>query len=395
MKRTVMLLTFVFAFSVVFAQKSAVTSAQNFKNAGQFDQALKSINEAVDTSNSKAAKTHSDPKTWEARAEIFQAIFKSNNESAKNIVRDPLTEAFNSYKKAIELDTKRKSEKSIKLKLTMLTNDLLSQASNAFNDGDFDLAQKSFETIMSINDLPLIKNDNPDYVDAEIILNAGLAAFNAEKFDDAVKYFTEAAKYDYDEGRTYTLIAASYQNKKTASDTLKAIDVLKEGFEKYPEDETVLTYLIQIYLDLDKTEDAMKYLEMAISKDANNPVFYFAQGGLYEKIEKEEDAIKMYEKSLSIDSNFFLSNFNLGILYYNRGVKQIELANAVPPNESERYDEEVKKADAWWAKALPYMEKCKEVTPDDELTLESLKNLYYRLKDMDKYNAILDLLGQQ
>ena len=394
MKRTIMLLTFVFAFSVVFAQKSAITSAQSFKNSGNLDQALKSINEAVDTSNSKAAKTHSDPKTWEARGEIFQAIFKSNDQNAKNIVRDPLTEAFNSYKKAIELDTKRKSEKSIKLKLTLLTNDLLTQASNGFNNDDFVLAQKSFETIMSINELPLIRNDNPDFVDTSIIFNAGLAAYNAEKFDDAIKYFSEAAKYGYDGGRTYSLIAATYQNKKTVSDSLKAIDALKEGFEKYPEDNSVLLSLIQVYIESKRTEDAMKYLDMAISKDASNPIYYFAQGALNETLEKEDDAIKMYEKSLSLKSDYFEPNFNLGILYYNKGVKQIEVANAVPPNESARYDEEVKKADTWWVKALPYMEKCKEAIPDDEQTLNALKNLYYRLKDMDKYNAILELLGQ-
>ena len=391
MKRTIMLLSFVFAFSAVFAQKKAVTSAQNFRNAGDFEQALKSINEAVDVSNSKAAKTHSVPKTWETRGDIFQAVFRSNE---GNIVNDPLTEAFNSYKKAIELDAKKRSEKSIKLKLFTLTNDLLIQASNAFNDGNYDLAQKSFETIMSINELPLIKNDNPDFVDTETILNAGLAAYNAEKFDDAIKYFTEVAEYEYDEGRTYSLIAAAYQSKKTVSDTLKAIDVLKEAFEKYPEENSILVYLIQIYLDLDRTEDAMSYLEVAISQDASNPVYYFAQGGLYEKLEKEEEAISMYEKSLSLNSNYFDTNFNLGVLYYNRGIKQIEVANAVPPNESERYEEEVKKADAWWEKALPYMEKCREITPDDEDTLESLKNLYYRLKEMDKYNAILELLDQ-
>jgi tetratricopeptide (TPR) repeat protein len=384
-----MLLTFVFAFSAIFAQKSAVTSAQNFKNAGNLDQALQAINEAVDTSNPKAAKTHSVPKTWEARGDILQAIFRSND---KNIIKDPLTEAYNSYKKAIELDTKKSSERSIKLKLTLLTNDLLSQASQAFSDSDFELAQKSFEMIMEINESPLIKGDNQDYVDTVIIFNAGLAAYNAENFDNAIEYFTEAAEYGYDKGNTYTLIAATYESKKTASDTLKALDVLKEGFEKYPEDNAVLTSLIQIYLDMKQPEDAMKYLELAISKDPSNPIYYFAQGGLYEQLEREEDAIGMYEKALSVDSDFFDANFNLGVLYYNKGINQINLANNIPPTETARYEEEVKKADDWWKKSLPYMERCREIKPDDETALESLKNLYYRLKDMDKYNAILEIL---
>ena len=54
----------------------------------------------------------------------------------------------------------------------------------------------------------------------------------------------------------------------------------------------------------------------------------------------------------------------------------------------------MKKADVWFEKALPYMEKCDELQPNDTMTLESLKNLYYRLKQMDKYNAVLEKLGQ-
>jgi hypothetical protein len=36
------------------------------------------------------------------------------------------------------------------------------------------------------------------------------------------------------------------------------------------------------------------------------------------------------------------------------------------------------------------MEKCHTLQPEDKMVLESLKNLYYRLKNMDKYNEILE-----
>ncbi|MDD4754797.1 MAG: hypothetical protein PHG29_01855, partial [Prolixibacteraceae bacterium] len=83
-----------------------------------------------------------------------------------------------------------------------------------------------------------------------------------------------------------------------------------------------------------------------------------------------------------------------GALYYNEGVKQIEYANSIPTSENQRYQAELAKADEWFRKSLPYMEKCYELDPDDKMTLESLKNLYYRLKDMDNYNKMLELLDQ-
>ena len=147
-------------------------------------------------------------------------------------------------------------------------------------------------------------------------------------------------------------------------------------------------------MKIGKNEEALKYLDMAIEQDPNNVTYYFAKGALYEKFGEEENAVAAYEKASEIDPTFFNAYYNLGALYYNKGVKQIEVANAVPANENEKYEAELKKADVWFEKALPYMEKCREINPEDEMTLESLKNLYYRMKNMDKYNEILEILGQ-
>ena len=391
MKRTIILLTLIFAVTAVFAQKGKVTSAQNLKDTGKLDKAFETIEPTIDPANEKSEKTIGWPKTWEVRGEIFQAIFQSEDENIKKLSDDPLTEALYSYKKALELDEKDKFGKSVKIKLTLMTNDLTNQAVEAFNNEDYKGALKSFEQIMDINSIDIVKVDNPDAVDTVIIFNAGLAAYNSEDYDKAIKYYGEAATHGYNGARTFSLIANSHQLNK---DTLAALEVLKEGFEKYPTDNGVLTSMIQIYLDLNKTEDAMKYLEMAIEQDPNNSTYHFAQGTLYEKLNNEEKAIETYEKSMAADGEFFNSHYNLGALYYNKGVKQIEVANTVAPNENEKYEAELKKADIWFEKAIPFMEKCQELNAEDEMTLESLKNLYYRLKMMDKYNVILEKLGQ-
>ena len=242
-----------------------------------------------------------------------------------------------------------------------------------------------------INNIDIIKADNPDAIDTVIIFNAGLAAYNAKEFDKAIKYYGEAAEYGYNGARTYSLVANAYQQKK---DTLGALEVLKKGFEKYPTDNGILTGMIQIYLDINKTDDAMKYLDLAIEQDPTNATYYFAQGTLYEKLKNEKKAIESYQKAIDADSTFFNAHYNLGALYYNKGVKQIEVANSISPNENEKYQAELKKADVWFMKALPSMEECHKLKADDNMTLESLKNLYYRLKMMDKYNAVLEKLGQ-
>ena len=380
--------------SIIFSgcgQKGLVTKSQNLKDTGKLEEALQNINQAVDPTHEKADNTINWPRTWEVRGEVYQAVYQSDSEEVKNLVEDPLTEALKSYKKALELDDKGRFENSVKVKLTLLTNDLTNQAVEAFENENYPQALQSFEQILDVQEIDIIKQDNPDVVDTVIIFNAGLAAYNAENYDKAIEYYKEAAKYGYNEARTYSLIANAYQLQK---DTLGALSALQDGFEKYPEDNTVLTSMIQIYLDLDRTEDAMKYLDVAIEKDPDNSTFYFAQGTLYEKVENEEKAIEAYENAIENEPDFFNAHYNLGALYYNKGVQQIEVANSIPTSNNEEYEVELKKADKWFKDALPYMEKCHELKPDDNMSMESLKNLYYRLKDMENYNKMLEKLGQ-
>jgi tetratricopeptide (TPR) repeat protein len=235
--------------------------------------------------------------------------------------------------------------------------------------------------------MPIVKEDNPEAVDTVIIFNAGLAAYNGEDYEKAVQYYRESAKYGYNGARTYNLIAASYQMMK---DTTAALGALQEGYEKYPNDNPILESLIQIYMDLDKTDEALANLEKAIKQDPSNPRYYFAQGALFEKLGREEEAITTYKKAIEADSEFFNAYYNLGALYYNKGVQQSEVAKEVPANENDRYEAEMAKADEWFAVALPFMEKCNTIEPNDLMVLESLKNLYYRLKEMDKYNKVLE-----
>ncbi len=390
-KITILLTLVVFAVSATFAQKSKVSTAKKLKEEGKLDQALQTINEAIDPNDEKSEKTIDWPETWEMRGDIYQAIGQSTDPNVKKLSDDPLTTALESYKKALELDTKNRISNGTKLQLINLTNNLTAQAVDAFKAENYKKALTSFEQILAIQNMNILKADDPNSIDTVIVFNAGLAAYNAGDFDTAIKYYSEAAKYGYNGARTYPLISNAYLEKK---DTVSALNILKEAYEKYPGDQTVLEGMIQVYIDLNKTDDAMKYLQMAIEKEPNVPRYLFAQGRLYEDMGQEDNAIATYEKCLSLDPDFFNALYNLGAIYYNKGVEQFNIARDVPATENTKYAAEMKKADDLFEKSLPYMEKCLALQPDDKGTLESLKNLYYRLQKMDKYNEVLQKLGQ-
>ena len=387
MKRTTILLVLLFAVTCVFAQKGKVTSALSYKEAGNLEKAVAAIEEAIDPANPKTKSSIDWPGTWEARGEIYQAIYKSKDANVKKLSADPLTTAYDSYMKALALDDKDRYSKSVKIKLTLLNSDLSNQAVASFTEEDYNKALQSFEQIMAIQQTPAFKADDPAAIDTVIIFNAGLAAYNAQNYDKAIEYYKEAAKYNYSGARTYQLIASSYMQKK---DTIGALDVLEEGLKKYPGDGTILVEVINIYLNANKVDDALKYLDMAIAEDPKNASYFFAKGTLYDKLQNTEAATESYLKAIEYKEDYFDAYYNLGALYYNKGVKQIDVANAVPSNQPDKYELEKEKADVEFRKAIPYMEKAHSINPTDKFALESLKNLYYRSKMMDKHAEVIE-----
>ena len=389
MRRTTILFVLLFAVTCAFAQKGKVTSALNYKDAGKLDKAVESIEETIDPKNPKSENSISWSGTWEARGSIYQAVYASKDENIKKLSEDPLTVAFESYKKALQLDDKDRFTKSVKIKLTLLVGDLTNQAVAAFNEEKFEKAMKSFEEILAINQIPAYKTEGVNTVDTVIMFNAGLAAFNAKNYDKAIEYYKQAAKYKYNGAKTYSLIASSYFQKK---DTLGALQSLQEGLKEYSDNGPLLVEVINIYLNANKIDDAMKYLQIAIEKDPKNSSYYFALGTLYDKLQKTEEATSSYLKAIEFKVDYFDAYYNLGALYYNKGVKQIDVANAVPSNQPDKYEIEKNKADVEFKKAIPYMEKAHEINAKDKFTMESLKTLYYRLKMLDKHAEIIEQL---
>jgi len=386
MKKIILLVAFLISVAGAYAQKGKVTSAQTLKDSQKLDKALEAINEAIDPNNDKAENSLNWSKTWQVRGDIYRAIYQSKDANIKKLANDPLATALESYKKALELDEKGKDANAVKISLTLLISDFTDQAVKAFNENKYESALASFKNILEIQDLPVMQEaDQKASVDTVIIFNAGLAAYNAEKYDEAVKYYTEAAKYGYNGARTFELIGASYLNLQ---DTAKALTALQDGFEKYPENSAIMVTMINIYLNANKVDEAMKYLNLAIKQDEGNASFYFARGSLYDKISQPDSAIIAYKKAIELKPDYFDAYYNLGAIYYNQGVKQVETANSIPSNQPDKYEVEKNKADDYFKQAIPYMEKASEVNPEDTYSLESLKTLYYRLKMMDKFDEV-------
>jgi tetratricopeptide (TPR) repeat protein len=386
MKKVFLLLAVICISAGAFAQKGKVTSAMTLIEQGTLDKAKEALDQAMTD-----PKTSNWFNTFFAKGKLCQAVYKSDNPKFKAFYTDPLDEAYNAYEKAVQLDPKGGIKKRIitGMVYNALALDLYSQGGTQFDEKDYAGALKSFETQIKIT-------ESDKYVgitDTGMYYNAGLAAANAGKHEEAIKYFEKCAEMKYLGVTPYFQISQSYMQM---GDTLKAEALLKSLPDKFPGDKNVTLQLIDLYIKAGKNDEALKHLAIAKADDPGNYSLHFAEGIIYLNDNKYDEAITDLTKSVELKPDLYDSQYGLGAAYINKASDMFVKANDIM--DVNKYNTAIEEAMAVFAKALPYMEKANELKPDDVFAMRSLKELYYRLKMTDKYNAIkakLDAMDQK
>ncbi|MCB2196047.1 MAG: tetratricopeptide repeat protein [Bacteroidetes bacterium] len=358
------------------AQKKYVNKAQIWAESGEkLDTALGAVKYAE-----TQEKTADWAKTYYVKGLVYNAIAESENEEFKKLSDEPLIEAFNSFKKAYTMDGGKAYEGAMDVKFVTLSGAFIQNAVNAYNEQDYETAFKNFKTSLEVKKMPVFENE----VDTAIIFNTAITAQRTEKYDEAIKYYKKAIELGYGEGDTYALLADCYKSK---GDNETYLSTLKEGFERYPANQSLLGGIINYYLlEAENSEGAFKYIEVARQGDPDNPQFYSAEAHLYNKIGEYDKAIEKYKEAIELDPELFEAQYNLGVIFFNEGVELSDSANMITDNA--KYEAAKKKADEKFAESLPYIEKAHELNPEDQMIMQTLKTLYYRLKMDEKYEEI-------
>ena len=139
-------------------------------------------------------------------------------------------------------------------------------------------------------------------------------------------------------------------------------------------------------------------VKAGIEKDPSNPLLYYGLGLIYDKLGDLDSAIAEMHKAQTLKPNDFYILVNLGLFYSKKGdALNAQMNQRGQWSGSAEYNAYLKKVNDEYAKALPYLEKAYEINPAEKVTVEILKSLTFRLRDMDgmqakydKYKAIYD-----
>ncbi len=376
MKKFFLLIAAISITMGAMAQKGKVTSALSYIDQGNLDKAKEALDQALTNAKSKEWDN-----TYFVLGKLCQAVYTTDNPKFKELIKDPLSAAYDAYQKALELDKKGAMKKKIitSMAYNNLAVNLYNQGSKEFEDKDYAGALKSFETQIKITESDLYAGA----LDTGMYYNAGLAAVNAGKPKEAIKYFEKCTEMKYMGITPYFQIYSSYMEM---GDTTKAESVLTGLKEKFPNNKDVTLQLIDLYIKSGKNQEALNYIKSAKEADPNNYSLYFAAGIIYLNEEKYDEAIQELKKSIELKGDLYDTQYGLGAAYINKASGMFTKANDIM--DVNEYTKAIDSANTVYAKALPYMEKALELKPDDVYALRSLRELYYRLKKTDKYNEI-------
>lgn len=374
MKRIAILLSLSLLISLgAYAQKNKRTSAYMYNKNQQYDKAKEAIDEAV-----IHEKTINDAKTWMYRGEIYYNIATSGDTAVMALAPDAVDVAYESFSKAKQLDVKNTYEGELTLYLINLTNLFYQQAGAGFQNGDYDAAIEGFKKAFAISQL----DGNFDTIAA---FNVGMAGVLSNNPAVAAEYLQKCVDVNFEEPRVYMFYNRS---AKQLGDTVRAMEIIKQGREIFPGDLSLLLEEAQLYLEKGETENLQNSLKEAIGQDPDNENLYFLLGKTYDDQGNKEAAGENYKKAGELNPEFFEAFYNMGAIYVNSASEYQADANDLPLNETKKYDELTGLANAELEKAVPYLEKSLELKPDDVATITALKEAYARLKMNDKLEML-------
>lgn len=351
-------------------QKSAIQTAYNWLRYQELDKAKEAIDGAVQNETTRGVA-----KAWYYRGSIYHAIFESTDEKFKGLKPGSLGEARKSYEEALVLDSKKEFSDDIMKRLEIVASQSLNDGVDQFKAENYRGAMLAFGLSADINQ----KHFNR--VDTLGIYNRALAADKAGETKVAMDDFVYLTTVGFGGSKMFSILVNMYLDRQ---DTVSALDALTKGQAKYPEDGTLITQALNIYLSSGRDQEAYAKNEQAIAASPANPVLYYIKGNLADKMGRKEEAIAAYKKAIELKPDYFDANYNLGAMFFNDGAEMANQANKIPTSKMAEYDAAKKKFDAKFQEALPYLEKAHKLNPDDVGTMQSLRQLYTRLGDLSK-----------
>ena len=377
MKKVLLTTALFFTVCAVSAQESVVKEAKSAKSDPV--KAAQIIEPAlVDPS------TANDPETWKLAGDFQKAIYDDENmklylpggqaDTAK--LYNSLAKMFEYYTKCDEVEQakvqsgelkKPKLRKKLAKTLAAVRPNLTNGGSEAYNSGNYADALKYFGLYVDASQNPMFAEEEAVKNDTLNPLIACYAALAANSLDDkaaVIKYAT-IGKTHKEEGYRALMCLAEAYGKGEQTDSVKWLEVIKEGSEKFPTQEYFIGNLMDYYIQKGQVDTALSEIDAILAKN-ETPYFLYVKGVLQYEKKDYDNAIATFNSLIAKNDGFVGEAYSqIGNCYFFPAQELVE-ENSKISMDDPQYAANEAKIKELYEKAVPNYEKAKELKPDNK-----------------------------
>ena len=412
MKKVLFTVALLFGAYAASAQQSVVKEAKALlkKNPAQAAQVL----EAALTN----PETASDPNTWQLAGDLQKAIYDGENEKIylsqagqsaapdMEVMYNSLAKMFEYYIKCDNLEQegvangkikKAKLRKKNAEALFAVRPNLANGGVEAFNVNDYAKAQKFFGMYVDVIEEPIFADQaailKADTLNALYANYATMAAgLRDPKDKEAIIKYGNVGKVDQLEGWRALMFMADIYGNKEEGDSIKWLECIKEGAERFPDQEYFVGNIMDYYLQRGMVDEGLAQIEKLLSVKESGYYLYVKGVLLFEK--KQYDAcIATMDQLIALGGDFAAEGYGKKGDCYFFPAQDIVEENSKLSLDDPKYNANEAKIKEAFAKAQPFYEKARDLEPDNkQIWGQMLLRIYWTLNNPG-YDALEKELG--
>lgn len=352
-------------------------------------------------------ESRSNPETWFVAGKAYFGLYdkyKATRQVGKTIdtksMANALLEGYDCFNRAVKLDTiydvdkrgvhridKKTGKPKFRTRFSSEIHDRLAKHAGEFNIAggelynakEWDGAYRAWQIYLDLS------KRYPTAAIADTVAGLtryyqGIALWQKGDNRQAAHHFALARSLGYvtKEAFDYALVCLS-----TEHDEQGIVDLAREAYEQLgTADPQYVRILINDHINRHELTQAAALIDEAIGIEPNDAELQNLKGLVVEQQSGIDQAIPYFKRCVELDGDNAQGLFNVGRYYYNQAAQMVD------NNQKLSVKALAKKVNPIYRQALPYLERAYELDPDNDDARNALRNIYYKLGDAKKLDAI-------
>lgn len=415
MKKHILLAGVLLLSAISFGQKKEIKKAEKQIKAGEYAEAMTSLN----TAEGMLGSADDDLK-----AQFYLAKSSALTQSAGSD-NSKLVMASEALAMAKEVAGSGKMASKVQEGYDALKSNLEVSAGKDYTAKRYEMASEKFHTAFLVS---------PS--DTLFLFNAALASKIGEDYDNAGKHFQKLADIGYTgiqkqfiatdkltgkeesyvtqvqrdllvkagthvkpeekmaESKRELILLSLAQISMDKGDDAKAIELINEVRKNNPTDKNLIQVEADMVYKQGNMERYNELMQELIALDPENPDLYNNLGVASAKLGLKDKAIGYYKKAIELNPDNPGAKINIAVLILAGEAELNEKMNALGTSNADyaKYDDFKAQKNDLYREAVPYLESALESRADNIEIVRTLKGIYSQLGDDEKFKIMKDRL---